>query len=576
MPSKKKTYSKAQLNDSALLKQLCELTPKNDPARKSLFGLYKRSRKIFDKNMTPRTKIKTSSGEVNVFLKEKLAVLETLEKSYGGVSGRENLNALTKLLKSRTESVLSGEELGKAPGELLHSAKEELFDMSGTTPDPDDYEEYDASSLDEPETDPDELESVFGELGLTAINEDFANIEIHNREWAKEQQSAYPDPKSLRTIGGKLTDDMHSLDDHMGVFEKNYADDLAKPANERSMNILTAKNPAIGVTKPDAQGARAVNDGSWQQHKEEFVNELENQLLANDLSQLQRTIKPGAKVLSKMVTDTIKSCTAQEDEEEEEKRRRIKKDTQFTYAMRVIQLRQLEAEAAKYNDPFAKEAARIAKDHLKNDEMLKAMSSMENEKAERAVAKMELKAEKERIKKIQNTIKVPAAHNAVRPVKLSFAQLKDDTFDALADMLAVQTIAKTIKSYKVGLEDMANEGAGDAMSDDEFKKLTDTMLTEGNITNYSKMIKSREDFKRMKRDIKTPEQLEALKQKALDGSGSQIMDELYKYSREIIRDSTQKAKMEQQKLEQQRAKEMQRNNEPEEVMALLPKEYMDD
>ena len=80
----------------------------------------------------------------------------------------------------------------------------------------------------------------------------------------------------------------------------------------------------------------------------------------------------------------------------------------------------------------------------------------------------------------------------------------------------------------------------------------------------------------MKRDIKTPEQLEALKQKALDGSGSQIMDELYRYSREIIRASTQKAKMEQQKLEQQRAKEMQRNNEPEEVMALLPKEYMDD
>ena len=576
MPGKKKTYSKAQLNDSALIKQLCELTPKSNPARKSLFGLYKRSRKIFNNNMTPRTKIKVSDGEVNGFLKDKLAVLESLEKSYGGVSGRENLNALTKLLKSRTESVLAGEELGKAPGELLHSAKEELFDLSGTTPDPDDYEEYDASSLEEPETDPDELESVFSELGLTAINEDFANIEIHDREWAKEQDSANPDPKSLRAIGSKLKDDMHSLDGHMGVFEKNYADDMSKPANERTANILIAKNPAIGVLKPDAQGVKTLNNDSWQQHKEEFVNELENQLLANDLTELKRTMSSGSKVLSNMVNKTINSCTANDDEEEEEKRRRIRKNTQFTYAVRVIQLRQLEAEAVKLGNPFANALISIIEWHLKDPEVLKAMSGIENRNAEKAVAKMELSAEKDSIAKIQKAIKKPA-DTVERAAKISsFAQIKEETFNALADMLAVQTIAKTIKSYKVGMDDMANEGAGDAMSDKELKKLTETMLTEDNITNYSKMIKSREDFKRMKKDIKTPEQLEALRQKALDGSGSQIMDELYKYSREIIRDSTQKAKMEQQKLEQQRAKEMQRNNEPEEVMALLPREYMDD
>lgn len=143
--------------------------------------------------------------------------------------------------------------------------------------------------------------------------------------------------------------------------------------------------------------------------------------------------------------------------------------------------------------------------------------------------------------------------------------------DMLADMLAVQTIAKTIKSYKAAMDDMEREGAGNAMADKELDSLTSTLLTEKNIRNYSDMIKSRPDFKRMMKKIKTPEQLEDIKLKALDGSGRQIMEELYKYSRQIIREDTNKARMEQQQLEQ--SMQMNKDVEP---PVLKPSDYYKD
>ncbi|MBQ6675533.1 MAG: hypothetical protein IJM75_05320 [Ruminococcus sp.] len=558
---KKKIYSRDQLNDTALLMQLSLLVPKNDPVRGKLIGLYKKSKHIFGGGMLskPKKGFKLDDPVIKGFLSEKLVVLDMLEKTYKGAKGRENLKALTKVLKNRTETVLAGGELGKTPGTLLYRPKSAELDIEKDyEPLVDSRDEPEENILpdreiEEPSLDADAYETALDDMGLTEINKDIANISIHDKEWAKEMNSANPDPKSLKTIGGKLKDDMYSLDEHMAGFEKKYSDDMKKPPKERTMNALKPvmsvdKSPVAGVTRPDTQGLEADKNDSWEKSKAEFVNELENQLIASDLKQLQKDIKAkGSKPLSKTVSDTINICSQKSDDEDEEKKRRKWKDIQFIYAVRVMQLRELEAQAAKYNDPFAMRAARIAKDHLSDPEVLKALSAVENNAAEEAVNEMDLKGENKQIARIQQSLK---KENTIDPRQLNFQTEKQQTEEMIADMLAVMMIGKTIKSYKVGMDDMAKNGAGNAMSDAEISALTEEMLTEGNIKSYSNMIKSRDDFKRMMRDIKTPEQLSALKNKALDGSGRQIMDELYKYSRELILDSTKKAKMEQQQLEQ--------------------------
>ena len=560
MPKKIKTYSKAVLDDTALLKMLYLLCPNNDPVKKKLKFLCKKSAQIFG---FESKSYNIEDTEIKKFLSEKLMVLDTLDKSYANVRGRDNLKAVTKRLKKRTLCVLEGLDIGRAPGRKLLTSDEPYADITDDMPAPAAEKDpnYAYLNMVNDQAGPDALEKAFDDIGLTQVNKDLERIEAHDREWAKEQDSANPDPVSLRAIGDKLQKDMYSLDEHMDTFSNKYLTDLKKPEKERTVSPA-AVSAVSGASLPLSFEER-------QNNKDEFTNELESQLVATDLKELQRTINSGEnKALSKTVQDTIDSCTAREDEEEEEKRRRLKKDTQFIYALRVIQLKQLEAEAAKYNDPFAQKAAAIAKEHLKDPTVLKMMSDVENSEAEKAVESIDLAAERKNIQSIQNTYKKTAE---VKGIDNSFEAQKKRTMDMLADMLAVQTIAKTIKSYKAAMDDMEREGVGNAMADKELDSLTSTLLTEKNIRNYSDMIKSRPDFKRMMNKIKTPEQLEDIKLKALDGSGRQIMEELYKYSRQIIREDTNRARMEQQQLEQ--TMQMNRVVEP---PVLKPNDYFND
>ena len=84
--------------------------------------------------------------------------------------------------------------------------------------------------------------------------------------------------------------------------------------------------------------------------------------------------------------------------------------------------------------------------------------------------------------------------------------------------------------------------------------MTDEMLTKERIEDYTEMIKGRDDFTHMMSGVTTVEKLDALRDKALDGSGKQLKDELFKAGQELIKKDMQKeqaAKQAAKKLEEQ-------------------------
>jgi hypothetical protein len=77
------------------------------------------------------------------------------------------------------------------------------------------------------------------------------------------------------------------------------------------------------------------------------------------------------------------------------------------------------------------------------------------------------------------------------------------------------------------------------------------------------MIKDMADYKRLKKSITNLEELDKLKLDALDGSGGRLKERLHKASRMIIKEDTQRLRMEQQREIQKQQREIaNRNAEP--------------
>ena len=299
-------------------------------------------------------------------------------------------------------------------------------------------------------------------------------------------------------------------------------------------------DPAVN-NKP----GRAINGPNWEIHKKIFTETLENQLLAADLKKAMRDSGVTAETspLAQEVQGLINGCMLQY--EQDDQNRFYKKNVfQFSSIMRAVEIQKIEA-LAKQNpdDPFAKAIAGIAEEHRKNPvnevtkEKLQAMSEAENTAMENEISNMKLEAEDARLKTVQDSIKAvgsPLTCPEDKNLGDYFEEQKAAMADKLAELVAVKTIATTVKSYKAGNEDL-----GEKMSDKEVKELTDELLTEDSISQYKQDTAQREDFKRMIDSIKTWDDLAKFKEDATIHGGNKIMDKMAQQRKTILQEEKQ-------------------------------------
>lgn len=308
--------------------------------------------------------------------------------------------------------------------------------------------------------------------------------------------------------------------------------------------------------------------------------DIEKKQIAEELRKIQKN-KENAEIkpLAQMVNATIDLCTANYLDEEERKRKereRAKNAIAYEYIVIVKHLQEMQDLASRYGGhPYADSVKKMTNKFL--PEVLKAMSDQENKLAEQKVRDMNIEEEDNMIKVYQNELgKVDkeliveegeaarkdessqdpnkTATSSQKP--RSFAQKKADVADSIANILAVQLISNNIKSLAVGMEDMENEGVGEALTGDEIKALTESMLSDENVKSCANMIKERDDFNKMMMGITSEQELDILKAKALDGSGKQIKDELFKAGQELIKADMAAEYAKQQLIEAQVNKEL--------------------
>ena len=296
--------------------------------------------------------------------------------------------------------------------------------------------------------------------------------------------------------------------------------------------------------------------------------EIDKKNIAEELTKIQKSRKNAElPELFNMAQSAIALCNAQylEEEERKKKREKEKRYAAYLYLVLVKKMQEMEEYAAKYQGtPYADRFKGISAKYLPR--ALKAMSDTENLEAEQKVNSIELAAEDSLLKECQQKLRsddanksaadkadtnAPSVKNQSKTNlrQKSFNEQKAEFSDTIARMLAVQIISNTIKSIKVGMEEM-----GDVITNEDINKMTDEMLTKERIEDYTEMIKGRDDFTHMMSGVTTVEKLDALRDKALDGSGKQLKDELFKAGQELIKKDMQKeqaAKQAAKKLEEQ-------------------------
>lgn len=230
-------------------------------------------------------------------------------------------------------------------------------------------------------------------------------------------------------------------------------------------------------------------------------------------------------------------------EEEREKKKKKDKEKEFLVASIVEKLDELKKEAEAHpNLPGADRAKKLADDYLKDPEVLQAMSLQENRAAEKEVKETKLKMEEtieasvsaKAKKELKDT--VPENCPKDKTPEEYFAEQKGLLADHAARMLAVKTLATTVKSYMV---------ADKTMTEKEKKELRMDVLSEKNIINCTKDIKSRDDFKAMMGKVKDWNSFNEIKSELTEKTGGdKLFDRLAKTSKEMIQTESKRMTVE--------------------------------
>lgn len=583
MPPIRKQLANHQFNDFSYWDQLLALMPKDDPLRKEVNERGRASEtlgsgiaflsgestvtgvdgkeyeiengELLDgshdhQEQVPRY-IPVDAPEIQQHLAKNKEVLDKVEAKYGDQPGHEMLMAQVKILRTKEENLANGVGFEQAPGisiitgdDGVQKFQDVLCDLTADQkPHPDDHLSWQYK-------DPAVVEQSMKELGITAIETAYVDILDHSSEWEKEFMKPDCDPAKLRQVASKFQKDIETMDGAIKNFEEKCKEDMKRPEGKRKlMDVTVEKNIANGDFFYDPavnnKPGRAINGPNWEIHKKIFTETLENQLLAADLKKAMRDSGVTAETspLAQEVQGLINGCMLQY--EQDDQNRFYKKNVfQFSSIMRAVEIQKIEA-LAKQNpdDPFAKVIAGIAEEHRKNPvnevtkEKLQAMSEAENTAMENEIRIMKLEAEDARLKTVQDSIKAvgsPLTCPEDKNLGDYFEEQKAAMADKLAELVAVKTIATTVKSYKAGNEDL-----GEKMSDKEVKELTDELLTEDSISQYKQDTAQREDFKRMIDSIKTWDDLAKFKEDATIHGGNKIMDKMAQQRKTILQEEKQ-------------------------------------
>ncbi len=232
----------------------------------------------------------------------------------------------------------------------------------------------------------------------------------------------------------------------------------------------------------------------------------------------------------------------------ERKKKKKKDEIAYSFAMYVMKLKELEQEASLHpKDPFTVKVKESAIEHLSQPGILDMLSELENKKAEKKVNRIKIKEEDRKLARYREEL--DEISNMQRPEDMNevafFENQKELTLDKLAKIIAAQTSAKTVKSMKAGAQDLADNGQGDGMTQQEFDKEIAVLLSDDYLENAAEFIKTRDDFRIIADSVTDKDKLEALVSSAK--KGNELLDMLHQAGKEIINEGTQRVRMEQHK-----------------------------
>ena len=220
------------------------------------------------------------------YFERKLDLLDRIEEKYHG-KGHEMLKQEIGILRCKNQNLSEGNGIDFSPGYSIITGSngvQKLQDVLYTI----EKEQKNNSdnrmkwSLNDPAI----VEKTMKDFGITDIQKKHKEIHEHNAEWAKEWFMGQRDPKKLREIGKKFKKDVNELDACIKKFEAKYREDMKLPEKDRKIyNITTRHDCEINdlIILDDKGEGRGINGKNWEDHKVQFAEELERQLITAEL-----------------------------------------------------------------------------------------------------------------------------------------------------------------------------------------------------------------------------------------------------------------------------------------------------
>ena len=464
-------------------------------------------------------------------------LLKKVEEKYCVRPESEFLKNRIELIRTNENAAMQGIGFNKSPGEELFKGfdgvqKFQDVQLQSIRTGPDERK-INGDRMQYVYPDPAEASKAMKDLGVLDIDEDFLAMNKHCVDWQKEWDSPNRDPKKLRKHVETLEKDFDSLEKHIHVFEQNFYEDAKLPKEQRKVLKFTKesdveKNDLIqDYSKGVPADTRAINSPTHRNRRDIFKKQAEKFLLHADLEDLKKKQKNIPSKLKEKMNSLSENCLADynfdyrgKSGEEAQERQRIV--DAFTYEAMINQLQELDKAAKQYPDnPAAQEVAKVTSAHLSDPVVLKMMEANEMKRAEKKINEDDLSRETDYIEDIQDEIKgISVKENECPKDKTPekfFEEQKEALSEQLAELLAVKTLARSVKS-RVLFDDSLN-------AVDKAELISD-MLNADTVKAAAEDIKTRDDFKHMMRTINGWDRLSSMKANALEGNGGKVFDEL--------------------------------------------------
>ena len=326
MPNVRKEHAKSQFNESTYWEHIFSLIPLEDqklrkevdsmikksvtfsivnqPAPDGKFTVENRAGKkvkltgkqlIEGTNDTPMY-IPVNASSYKKYFNDKLNLLDKIEKKYS-VKEHEALNQEIGILRCKNKNLANGLGYEFAPGNAIIGGTNGIqkFQHVLYNLEPEEKNGSD-DRMKWTLKDPALVEKTMKEFGVTDIQRKYKEINEHNAEWAKEWAKEKRNPEKLRKIGDKFKKDIEDLDGYIKNFEQKYLEDQKLSVDKRKIYNIT--NRQDDIEKHDViidfehggykEGDGGFNGRHWEEHKVQFLEEYERQLITAELDAIKK------------------------------------------------------------------------------------------------------------------------------------------------------------------------------------------------------------------------------------------------------------------------------------------------